>query len=81
MGVYNSKSDGIYHYLDPNSYYRSKERFVRELGFMEYLYESSIRFALGYAEVKNFDKKGEATFFQSYAELLNQKIIFDKWDL
>jgi len=59
VGVYNSKSDGIYHYLDPNSYYRSKERFVRELGFMEYLYDSSIRFALGYAEVKNFDKNGE----------------------
>jgi len=58
VGVYNNKFDGFYHYLDTNSYYRSKENFFRDLGFIEYIYESNLRFAIGYAEVKNFDKNG-----------------------
>ncbi|MCB1179291.1 MAG: hypothetical protein KDK36_17050, partial [Leptospiraceae bacterium] len=56
LNVFNSRSDGYYYYLDSNSYYRSKEKFKRILGFIEYNYDETLRFAIGYAEVQNFDK-------------------------
>jgi hypothetical protein len=58
LGVFNSSGDGFFHYANPNSYYRSKENFRRHLVFVEYNYDSNMKFAIGYAEVRNFDSKG-----------------------
>ncbi|MEM7180982.1 MAG: hypothetical protein AAF518_08715 [Spirochaetota bacterium] len=60
LWVFNSAEDGIFHFLNPaNARYRSKQRFRRHLGFLEYLYDESVRLAISYSEVGNYDTKGE----------------------